>query len=233
MKKKKNFDVDDELILVSALRYAIGRHSYISCLASSIADKYYDVLMENDNAESISKEIINKINDCFNYMSIGLRYDGTIGYDERDAMSDIINFLNNNIEKKEDTYGIKTIEVYKKDYKPESPKEYNIIKDKRLYNYQSEWFNIDSEIENLLYWYTLAQVLNKSCYKQIKIKSSDGIKEITVVPTFERQFDIEEKDGLCYMHKKEVKYKICYIPLEKAKVGQYTYKLIDEKIITE
>lgn len=231
MKKNKVFDVDDELILVSALRYAIGRHSYISCLAGSFAEKYYDILMETDKAEDISKEIINKINDCFQYMSMGLRYDGTIGYEDRNAMVDIITFLNNKIDKKEDTYGIKTLEVYKKDYKPETPKEFNIIKDERLYNFQSEWFNIDSEIENLLNWYTLAQVLNKSCYKQLKIKTADGVKEVTVVPTFERQFDVEEKDGLCYIHKKELKYKVCYIPLEKAKQGKYMYKIIDENII--
>lgn len=233
MKKKKNFDVDDELILVSSLRYSIGRHSYISCLASSIAKKYYDVLMENEMADNISKEIITCINDCFRYMSIGLEYDSTITYEERDAMSDIINFLNNNIKNKEETYGIKTIEVYKKDYKTETPKEYNVIKNDRLYNFQSQWFYIDTEIENLLEWYTLAQVLNKSCHKQIKIKSNDGIKEITVVPTFERQFDIEEKNGAYLLHKKEVKYKICYIPLEKAKCGQYNYKVIDENIIKE
>ena len=231
MKEKKKFDVDDELILVGALRYAIGRHSYISCLASSIAQKYYDVLMKNDKAESISKEIINKINDCFQYMSIGLRYDGTVGYEDRNAMVDIITFLNNNIDKKEDTYGIKTIEVYKKDYKPETPKEFNIIKDERLYNFQSEWFNIDSEIENLLVWYTLAQLLDKSCYEQIKIKTTEGVKEVTVVPTFERQYDLEEKDGYCYLHKKDVKYKKCYIPLEKAIHGQYQYKIIDENIV--
>ena len=231
MKKNKNFDVDDELILVGSLRYAIGRHSYISCLASSIAKKYYDILIDNDKGESISKEIINIINDCFNYMSIGLSYDHSIGYDDRDAMADIINFLNNYIDKKEDVYGIKTIEVYKKDYKLETPKDYNVIRDDKLYNFQSQWFHIDNEIENLLDWYTLAQVLNKSCHKQIKVKTDDGIKEITAVPTFERQYDIEERDGMCYVIKRDVKYKVCYIPLEKAKCGKYMYKLIDENII--
>ena len=231
MKINKKFDVDDELILVGSLRYAIGRHSYISCLASSIANKYYDVLIKNDKAESISKEIINKINDCFHYMSIGLSYDHSIGYDDRDAMADIINFLNNYINKKEDIYGIKTIEVYKKDYKLETPKDYNVIRDNKLYNFQSEWFHIDTEIENLLDWYTLAQVLNKKCHKQIKVKTDDGIKEITAVQTFERQYDIEERDGMSYVVKKHAKYKICYIPLEKAKCGKYMYKLIDENII--
>lgn len=230
-KKQQQISLTEELILVGSLRYSIGRRSYISGLSSDIAPLYYDRL--GDRMESFSNLIIETINDCFRLTSGGVYYDSSVPYDERNAIEDIIDILGK-IKDKEELIGIDRIEIFKKDYKKETPKDFEIIRNERNKIYQKEYDTLDSEISNLLNWYTLAKLFDKKSYKTIKYLNpvTKTEEENIFVETYEQCREIiKEDNNMIYPKELPLKYKKCYIPIDYAKNGQYNVKLNENYII--
>lgn len=230
-KKQQQISLTEELILVGSLRYSIGRRSYISGLSEDIAPLYYDRL--GDRMESFSKLIIETINDCFRLTSGGVYYDISVPYEERNAIEDIIDILGK-IKDKEELIGIDRIEIFKKDYKKETPKDFEIIRKERNKIYQKEYDNLDSQISNLLNWYTLAKLFDKKSYKTIKYLNpvTKTEEENIFVETYEQCREIiKEENNMIYTKELPLKYKKCYIPIDYAKNGHYHIKLNENCIL--
>lgn len=85
MKKKKTNNTNtegvplyEELLIFAALRYCIGRHTYIVSLAGDIGKNYYNKLSD-DQKEHFSTDIRRQIRQQLEYMPYNFSYDGIYG----------------------------------------------------------------------------------------------------------------------------------------------------------
>ena len=170
-KRKKQLTIDEELLMCAAYRYAIGRKTYISTLAPYIGQKYYP-LLSDERAEFNAMDIRRSIYDSLRFNTPSFEYDGTVMDKERNALSDYLTWLNNNVDDKNDLQGIKQIVCYKDSYKEEEPKKFEVIKGERK---TRECF--EGDFSDLLEWETLASLFDKSNHKFVHVKKN-GIAEI-------------------------------------------------------
>lgn len=111
-------------------------------------------MLSDEKAEHTAKDIRNCIADVLNYGSLTFRYDGTVS--ERDALSDFLTWLNDNVESEKDLIGIDTIECYKEDYKPDSPKKFFVTK-RNHYNLPK----YETDFHDLLAWHKLSSLFDR------------------------------------------------------------------------
>lgn len=83
MEKNNNTNTEgvplyEELIIFAALRYCIGRHTYMVSLAGDIGKNYYDRL-SNEQKEHFSTDIRRQIRQQLEYMPYNFSYDGIYG----------------------------------------------------------------------------------------------------------------------------------------------------------
>lgn len=165
--QKPNYcSVDEEMMMWCSYRYAIGRKTYVSTLANYIAEIYYNRLTP-ERKQFISKDIKNCIDQVLSLGQPCFRYDGNVSYDNRDALNDLITWLNENIKEEKDLVGVGEIICKQKSYSnPE--KEYTTIPAR--YNKTI----CDLGISDLLCWYNLAQLFNIKDYKLVHYKKDNG-----------------------------------------------------------
>lgn len=214
-----NISLNDELILSCAYRYAIGRHSYIVTIAPYIAQKYYNVLSDS-RKQCISFDIISTINNClFNYIT----YSASIPQEERNSLNDLLLWMKDNITCKNDFENISNIVVYKNIYE-KSNKQYNIVKNDTGKNYKYE-----SDLDDLIEWYNLAQVFNVKDHKIITIQNGNVNETIKVFKTWKKSvIEVNDKTGVFkYL---PWKWEECYCDVDLyVKKGQCAY--IENKYI--
>lgn len=158
--------VDEEMMMWCSYRYAIGRKTYVSTLANYIAEIYYNRLSP-ERKQFISKDIKKCIDQVLSLGQPCFRYDGNVSYDNRDALNDLITWLNENIKEEKDLVGVGEIICHQKSYSnPE--KEYTTIPAR--YNKTI----CDLDISDLLCWYNLAQLFNIKDYKLVHYKKDNG-----------------------------------------------------------
>lgn len=219
MNKKKKCSVDEELMMCAAYRYAIGRHTYINTLANYIASEYYNRLSD-ERLSFTSRDIIETINNCLLYGPVEIRYDGTVNYAERDALDDLLTWMSTNVTSKDDLDGIEKLEVYKKSYKTEDPKLFRVYKvEPKIEHYRSQ-----SDINDLICWYTLAQVFDKTKYKTLKLKNGE---EVLAVQSWHKKV-VECDDG--YYREASWQWEKCWKPVNRIVEGKDNYFIPNENV---
>ena len=189
MKKNKYISVDEELLMACATRYCIGRQTYVTSLAPYIGKKYYP-LLSDEKAEHTAKDIRNCIADVLNFGALTFRYDGTVMQEQRDALSDFLNWLNENVESEKDLIGIDTIECYKEDYKPDTPKKFFVTKKKHY-----ELPKYETDFHDLLAWHKLSSLFDRKNHVKVWV-NYDGKEEcIECFYAWEKALTLQD-DGL-------------------------------------
>lgn len=157
---------DEEMMMWCAYRYAIGRKTYVNTLASHIASNYYNRLSP-ERKQFISKDIKQCIDQVLSFGHPCFRYDGNVSHDNRDALNDLIIWLNENVKIEKDLIDVGEIICKQKSYSnPE--KEYSTIPAR----YNSTI--CDLGISDLLLWYNLSQLFNIKDYKLVHYKRDNG-----------------------------------------------------------
>lgn len=224
MKKNKYISVDEELLMACATRYCIGRQTYVTSLAPYIGKKYYP-LLNDAKAEHTAQDIRNCIADVLNYGSLTFRYDGTVMHEQRDALSDFLTWLNDNVESEKDLMGIDTIECYKEDYKPDTPKKFFVTKKKHY-----ELPKYETDFTDLLEWHKLSSLFDRKNHVKVWV-NHDGKEEcIECFYAWKKALTLQD-DGL--YKQTPWKYKKCLISVDRyLELGDYCGYL-DEQFITK
>lgn len=215
----KKLSINDEMLLTCAYRYAIGRHTYVVTLASYIAQKYYN-LLSVERKKNISEDIIKCINEC---LSNYIKYNININYNERNALNDLFIWMKDNISCANDFNGIKYIELFKDQSNNIC---YNINTD-----VNHKFFRSESDFDDLIEWYSLAQVFNVQSYKQLTITHNSKQKTITVFKTWKKSIikSSNKDDVFNYV---SWKWEECYCDVDTyVKYGEYKY--LEQKYINK
>lgn len=168
MAKKKEIErerlsLDEEMLMWTSYRYCIGRKTYVTSLASYIGKKYYN-LLSDERAEFTSKDIKECINDCLRFGALSIKYEGSVSNNERDGLSDLLTWFNENISSKEDLANIDYISCYKDSYKEGEPKKYYTAKTNR-FNFEV----YESDYSDLIVWHNLSSLFDKKNHKLITV----------------------------------------------------------------
>ena len=97
--ERERLSLDEEMLMWTSYRYCIGRKTYVTSLASYIGKKYYN-LLSDERAEFTSKDIKECINDCLNFGALSIKYEGSVSNNERDGLSDLLTWFNENVSTK-------------------------------------------------------------------------------------------------------------------------------------
>lgn len=201
--------INEEMLMWTSYRYCIGRSTYVNSLAPYIGQKYYDLLSEDRRAFT-AKDIIECINNQLGaFGALNLHYEGSVDYDERDALSDLFEWLNENVNDDSDLAEIDTIECYKEGYGPKYPKLFEAKKMRRVALPKYE-----HNFDDLMVWHTLACFFNPKCHKKV-LFAYDGKEEWHEV--FEAWTKELESCGDGYFKSVKWKHKKCYMSVEHYK----------------
>lgn len=181
--KKETLSLDEEMLMWTSYRYAIGRKTYVSSLAPYIGKKYYHLL--NDTKAEVTAEDIRKcIADCLKFPTPGFDYDGTVDYSDRNAIADYLTWINNNVTKTEDLYNIKKVVCYRKGYGDKYPKEYEVQTTNK------PWTHIyESDIESLLVWEDLASLFNRKNHVTVTVEYNGEVSEMECFYVWRKAFE--------------------------------------------
>lgn len=218
--------VDEEMMMWCSYRYAIGRKTYVSTLAKYIATIYYNRLSP-ERKQFISKDIKQCIDQVLSFGQPCFRYDGNVSYDNRDALNDLIIWLNENIKEEKDLIGIGEIICKQKSYSnPE--KEYYT---------ESAHHKIticDLGISDLLHWYNLAQLFNIKGYKLVHYKKDNG--EEGTIKAFETWLPAikEHVEGTQVFHlSSRYNFEKIYVGVDNYSSSPTVYSYINPDFITK
>lgn len=185
---KKKCSIDEEMLMWTSYRYCIGRKTYVSTLANYIASHYYPILSD-ERKQFTSKDIKECINNILSLNKPSLCYNGNVSYDNRDALNDLIVYLNENVNEEKDLIGIEDIEVNQKSYtNPEKYFETTVSK--------RNWTFIDLDLTDLLVWYHLAQCFNLKEYKKVWYKTDSEESSILCFKTWMPKYT-QTENGYC------------------------------------
>lgn len=225
-KEKQLCSTDEEMLMWTSYRYCIGRHTYVNALSTYIASKYYDKLTDN-RLQFTANDIRGCIADVLRFNKPAFTYEGSVNTNERNALVDYLKWLNDNINDEKDLINIKEINCYKKDYKINTPKSFEIIKSERF-----QYCHSELEINDLINWETLASFFDKKNYKTITINNNGVEEDIIAFITWTNELiQIEEKNGMIYYQRKPWKFKQVYISVEQFKMGNYNTYINEDMII--
>lgn len=224
MKKNKYISVDEELLMACATRYCIGRQTYVTSLAPYIGKKYYP-LLSDEKAEHTATDIRNCIADVLNFGALTFRYDGTVMQEQRDVLSDFLTWLNDNVESEKDLMGIDTIECYKEDYKPDTPKKFFVTKKKHY-----ELPKYETDFHDLLAWHKLSCLFDRKNHVKVWVNYEGKEECVECFYAWEKALTLQD-DGL--YKQTPWKYKKCLISVDRyLERGEYAGRL-DEAFITK
>lgn len=217
----KELSLDEEMLMWTSYRYCIGRKTYVNSLAPYIGKKYYH-LLSDAQAQHTAFDIRRCIADCLRYNGLSFIYDGTVPDGQRNALTDYLNWINENVNNSKDLQGIKKIVCYKESYN--APKKYNIIRCERptIERYESDF-------SNLLVWETLASLFDKENYKKVTVNFNGEIKELECFEAWEKEVILEE-NGEYYIDK-PWKYHKVFKSVERYLEGEYETILNSDYII--
>ena len=223
--KKEMVSSDEEMMMWCAYRYAIGRKTYVSALASYIGKTYYNKLSDN-RLEFTALDIRRSIADCLHFGHPGFEYEGSVSDNERNPLSDYVSWITDNVNTKEDLYNIEKIVCYKNGYGDKYEKEYDVVKRQR------EWTHIyESDFNDLFVWEDLASLFDKKKHKIVTINYNNEVKEIECFESWRHVTEpIEDQPG--YVRSVAWKYERCYKSVEGyLSKGEYCGSLNPEYIV--
>ena len=217
---------DEEMMMWCSYRYAIGRKTYVSTLANYIATIYYNRLSP-ERKQFISKDIKQCIDQVLSFGQPHFGYDGNVSYDNRDALNDLIIWLNENVKEEKDLIGVGEIECRQKSYSnPE--KEYSVVPAR--YNRTI----CDLGISDLLHWYNLAQLFNIKDYKLVHYKKDNG--EEGTIKAFETWMPAikEHVEGSQVFHlSSRYNFEKIYVGVDNYSSSPCTHSYINPDFITK
>lgn len=205
-----------EDLLWTSYRYCIGRHTYVTTLASDMGEYFYDKLSD-ERKEFIACDIRSSIEDYLRFQRFSFSFDYTVSKADRKPMETLLEFLN-----KQDNCdngflaNIKSISVYKKDENI----EYEVSKtDKPKY----ELPIYEHDLLDLLPWMDLASLFDMKNHKILVLKKEDGTLEET--ECYESYVNESEKESvesnMIILKNKPWKYKKVYRPVEYGVSNRY------------
>lgn len=217
--------LDEEMLMWTSYRYCIGRQTYVTSLAPYIGKKYYP-LLSDEKAEHTANDIRNCIADVLNFGALTFHYDGTVMYEQRDALSDFLTWLNDNVENEKDLIGIDTIECYKKDYKNDTPKKFFVTKKKH-----HELPKHETVFSDLLEWHKLSSLFDRKNHVNVLV-NHDGKEEwIECFYSWRKRSVKDDEDGI-YYHIEPWKYdKVLYGVDHYLSRGEYAGRLNEDYIL--
>lgn len=196
--EKEKLSLDEEMLMWTSYRYCIGRKTYVTSLASYIGQKYYN-LLSDERAEFTSKDIKECISDCLRFGALSIKYDGTVSNNERDALSDLLAWFNENVSSKEDLANIDYISCYKDSYKEGEPKKFHTAKTS---NFNFEVF--ESDYSDLIVWHNLSSLFDKKNHKLITVNYDNKEKTIECFQVWDKCFTDHPTEKNCL---KEIPWK--------------------------
>lgn len=224
MKKEQGLSLDEEMLMWTSYRYCIGRQTYVTSLAPYIGEKYYP-LLSDEKAEHTAKDIRNCIADVLNFGALTFHYDGTVKYEQRDALSDLLTWLNDNVENEKDLIGIDTIECYKEDYKNDTPKKFFVTKKKHY-----ELPKYETDFSDLLEWHKLSSLFDRKNHVNVLV-NYDGKEEWIECFYSWRKTCVQHDDGP-YFRQVPWKYeKVLYGVEHYLTIGEYAGSLNEDYIL--
>ncbi len=224
MANKKEISLDEEMLMWTSYRYCIGRQTYVTSLAPYIGKKYYP-LLSDEKAEHTANDIRNCIADVLNFGALTFRYDSTVMNEHRDALSDFLTWLNDNVESGKDLIGIDTIECYKEDYKPDTPKKFFVTKKKHY-----ELPKYETDFTDLLEWHKLSCLFDKKSHVKVWVNYKGKDECIECFYAWEKLLVPTEDD---YYKQAPWKYIKCLISVNRyLELGERAGR-IDETFITK
>lgn len=224
MANKKQISLDEEMLMWTSYRYCIGRQTYVTSLAPYIGKKYYP-LLNDAKAEHTAVDIRNCIADVLNFGALTFRYDGTVMHEQRDALSDLLTWLNDNVESEKDLMGIDTIECYKEDYKPDTPKKFFVTKKKHY-----ELPKYETDFHDLLAWHKLSSLFDRKNHVKVWVNYEGKEECIECFYAWEKALTLRD-DGL--YGRTPWRYTKCLISVNRyLERGEHAGRL-DEAFITK
>lgn len=223
-KDANTLSLDEEMLMWTSYRYCIGRQTYVTSLAPYIGKKYYP-LLSDEKAEHTANDIRNCIADVLNFGALTFHYDGTVMYEQRDALSDFLTWLNDNVENEKDLIGIDTIECYKKDYKNDTPKKFFVTKKKH-----NELPKHETVFEYLLEWHKLSSLFDRKNHVNVLV-NHDGKEEWIECFYSWRKACVKDEDGPYYRQEPWKYEKVLYGVEHYLSRGEYAGSLNDDYIV--
>ena len=159
--EREKLSIDEEMLMWTSYRYCIGRKTYVNSLAPYIGKKYYHLLTDN-KAKHTAIDIRERIAECLQFGHPGFQYDGTVNREERNALSDYIEWINSNVTTEKDLYNIDKLICYKDGYGDKYEKKIDVVRKER------EWRHIyESDFSDLFVWEELASLMDRKKHKQM------------------------------------------------------------------
>ena len=224
MNEEQKLSLDEEMLMFTSYRYCIGRQTYVTSLAPYIGRKYYP-LMNDEKSQHTAEDIRKCIADVLNHGALTFQYDGSVMQEQRDALSDFLNWLNDNVESEKDLIGIDTIECYKDDYKTDTPKKFFVTKKKHyeLPKYETDFFD-------LLEWHKLSSLFDRKNHVNVLV-NYDGKEEWIECFYSWRKACVKENDGP-YYRKVPWQYERALYGVDNyLTIGEYAGSLNDDYIL--
>lgn len=223
-KKTENLDLDEEILMFCAYRYAIGRKTYVSTLAPYIAKKYYP-LLSDERAEFTAMDIRRSIADCLRYGHPSFVYDVSVFDKDRNPIADYLTWLNANVQDSKDLQCITNVTCYKENYNPETPKSFAVDRTQR-----KTWECYQSDIDDLLTWDSLASCLDRANHVNVTVECEGKDVIIRCFETW-RHLNVPCKDNPMYYQRVPWKWVKCYVSVDRyLKMGDYCGALVDEYV---
>lgn len=191
MKKEQKLSLEEEMLMFTSYRYCIGRQTYVTSLAPYIGRKYYP-LMSDSQAQHIAQDIRNCIADSLNYGTLTFQYDGTVRSEERDALSDLLTWFNENVESDKDLACIDTIECYKEDYKEDTPKKFFVTKRQHY-----DFLKYETDFSDFLEWYKLSSLFDRKSHVNVLVNYNGKEEWIECFYSW-RKTCVKDNDGPFY-----------------------------------
>lgn len=213
--EKEKISLDEEMLMWTSYRYCIGRKTYVTSLASYIGKKYYN-LLSDERSEFTSKDIKECINDCLRFGALSIKYEGSVSNNERDGLSDLLTWFNENVSSKEDLANIDYISCYKDSYKEGEPKKYYTAKTNR-FNFEV----YESDYSDLIVWHNLSSLFDKKKHKLITVNYDNEEKTIECFQVWDKCFTEHPTEKNCL---KEIPWKY-----QKRWVSVENYLLFGER----
>ena len=213
--ERERLSLDEEMLMWTSYRYCIGRKTYVTSLASYIGKKYYN-LLSDERAEFTSKDIKECINDCLRFGALSIKYEGSVSNNERDGLSDLLTWFNENVSTKEDLANIDYISCYKDSYKEGEPKKYYTAKTNR-FNFEV----YESDYSDLIVWHNLSSLFDKKNHKLITVNYDNEEKTIECFQVWDKCFTEHPTEKNCL---KEIPWKY-----QKRWVSVENYLLFGER----
>ncbi|MCF0114070.1 MAG: hypothetical protein HUJ56_01865 [Erysipelotrichaceae bacterium] len=198
--------IDEEMLMWTSYRYAIGRKTYVSSLASYMAHKYYPILTKQ-RLEFSAQDIRSCITDVLHCGFADFRYDGSVSYEEREGLPDLLRWINDNVNKDEDLIGINSIWVYKDGYSKDHPKLYRVCRET-----PARMRSFFDDYHDLLLWNDLASCFDVRNHKMLTFPN--GNQERCFESWIQDNEFVKEENGYKYYQPVKFRYKMVYRSVE-------------------